>query len=151
VRAGVGGEPGDLGEHLVGAAGALVGVAYLPVPDGPRQVDHAGRQVVDVDFQAEAGRAARGEHEPGGGAPGAGPWRGLDLGQQTTRDQVIYQRGHGGAGETCGGGDVGAGRWTGGIPGRALVVVSRARDTTTRGGDPDGGLTQHQPQVVLAQ
>lgn len=52
------GERGQGGEDGGGLAAAVVGAGHVPVADLLGQVEDAGREVVDVDLQAETGRAA---------------------------------------------------------------------------------------------
>ena len=97
-------------EHGRRRARTLVGAQHLAVADRAGQVDHARGQIVDVDLEAEAGRAAGVERQPDRRPPGAGLRRGCDLDHQPAGDEVVDERGHGRPGEPGGGRDVGAGR-----------------------------------------
>ena len=120
------GQPGDRRQGGGRVAEALVGVLDEPVAHGAAEVHHAGGQVVHVDLQAEPGRTVRSERQTGGRPARAGSRRRFQLGQQPARDEVVDQRGDGGAGEAGGG--------RGGGPGDRLRAVRH--------------LAQHQGEIV---
>ncbi len=98
--------------------GARVGAAEvareLALPQhGAGQVDDARPEVVDVhlrpDGRERAGRCGERHRRPAGAHRGGG----RQLGDEPGLDQAVDERRDGGAGQPGGGGDVGAGRWTG--------------------------------------
>ena len=82
---------GDRGRGEIGEVGQDLGSAARPrrsarassvVAHRAGQVDHAGGEVVDVDLQAQPGRAVRGQSQPDRRAAGAAAGRRVDLDQQ---------------------------------------------------------------------
>ena len=61
----------DFVESAVGIQTAQVLGEDLPVPHGAGQVQDAGREVVDVELEAEPGDACRRGHQPDPGTAGA--------------------------------------------------------------------------------
>lgn len=92
-------EGGEVGEHRPGCA--------APVADAPHgtrayltaQVDRAHRKVVDTDLRPDAGRSPSADRERGSGAAHPARTLGAQLVQKSRTDQLVHQRGHGGAGQ----------------------------------------------------
>ena len=132
--------PGQAGQQLGHGrrvAGPVVADLDELDPGAPGQVDHAGGQVVDVDLQAQPGKAVAGQGEGGARPAKVAAALGALLDHQAGRAQLGDDAGHRRLGQAGAGGQLG--------PGDGLEAGHRVED---KGPVPVAHLPRAQRQVT---